>query len=83
VSPWIYGLIAAIVTAALGWLKYKNLASLLREIGEAVRVTGEFVEEFATLYEDGKLSPEETEKLGAKASALWKEWKDVIGIFKD
>jgi len=79
-APWIYALIATVVTAIIGWIKYGKLASLITEIGQAVRATGDFLEEFAKAWEDKKLTPEESEALGAKASVLWKEWKEVIAV---
>jgi hypothetical protein len=79
---WVWPLAATILTAVFAWIAYGKLAFLLAEIGQAVKATGDFLEEFARAWEDKKLSAEETEALGAKASVLWKEWKDVIHVFK-
>ncbi|MBW1973928.1 MAG: hypothetical protein JRI44_14005 [Deltaproteobacteria bacterium] len=72
---WAYGVIATVITAVIGWIKYGKLSSLLKEVGEALKATGDFLEDFAIKYEDKKI-------LGAKAKTLWEEWKDVIGIFR-
>jgi len=79
---WIWGVIAVVVTAIIGWIKFGKLALLLAEIGQAIRATGDFLEDFAHKWEDKKLTPEEAEALGAKAQILWKEWKDVIRVFR-
>jgi len=81
-EPWIYALVATIVTAIIGWVKYGKLAMLLAEIGQAVKATGDFLEEVANASADKKWTPEETQAVAASAKVLWSEWKDVIGIFR-
>lgn len=81
-DPWIYALLATIITAVIGWVKYGKLALLLAEIGQAVKATGDFLEEVAKASEDKKWTPEETQAISAKAKVLWSEWKDVLGIFR-
>ena len=79
---WVYGILATLITGAIGWIKFGKLTLLIAKIGGAVKATGSFLEEFATKYEDRKLTPKETEALGAKAQLLWKEWREVINVFK-
>jgi len=80
-NAWVYALVATIVTAVIGWVKFGKLALLLAEIGQAVKATGDFLEEVAKASEDKKWTPEETQVVSAKAKVLWSEWKDVIGVF--
>ena len=87
-DPWIYPVVGTIITAILGWIKYGGLAKLVGKIGllvveisQAIKATGDFLEKFAHYWEDKKLTPEEMEKLGAQASVLYSEWKQVIAVF--
>ena len=79
---WAYGLIALVITAAVGWIKWGKVSSLSKEVGEALKATGDLLEDFAIKYEDKKITPEEAEALGAKAKTLWEEWKDVIEVIR-
>jgi len=79
---WVYGLIALLITTILGWVKWAKLNSFVKELGEALSALGDFVKTVSEKYEDKKIEPEEAEEIVQKARELWKEFQDVLDIFK-
>ena len=81
-SPWIWGLLAAVLTSIVGWAKFASVKKWLKEISEVLAAFGSFLKEINDAAQDHKITEEEAQQIGIKAVAMYNEFKDVFELFK-